>query len=71
MTDLTAICPKCGKKCTNYFHFVDEFGMGKEIPNGKYSMECTAYYRGQQEKDFCGHVFKVKVTNEQRIKVVK
>ena len=70
MTDLTAKCPKCGKKTTNYFHYVDKFGMGDTIPNGKYKMKCVAYYSNEKEKDFCGAVFKVKVTNEQRVEVV-
>jgi len=35
MTDLTAKCPKCGKKVTTYIHTVDHFGMSDTIPDGK------------------------------------
>ncbi|KKM67542.1 hypothetical protein LCGC14_1470040 [marine sediment metagenome] len=71
MTDLSAKCPKCGKKTTNYLHYVDHFGMGKAIPNGTYDLRCTSYYTNEKEEDFCGHVFKVKVDNKVEVEVVE
>lgn len=70
MTDLTAKCPKCGRKVTTYIHTVDHFGMSDTIPDGKYNMVCKSYFDDQKPKDFCGHKFKVKVTNEQRVEVL-
>lgn len=69
MTDLKVNCPKCGIETTNYFHFVDNCGMGKQIPNGVYPMRCTQYYTNENPKDFCGHAFKVKLTNKQILEI--
>lgn len=71
MTDLTAKCPKCKKKTTNYFHFIDSFGIGTAIPDGTYDMICQEYYIDQKEEDYCGNEFKVKVTNSKKIKVIQ
>ena len=60
MTDLEHDCPKCGKSLYQYYNFVDNCGMGVDLPSGTYTMTCEEGYL-DEDPPYCGHVFKVKV----------
>lgn len=67
MTDLIAVCPNCGNRAVNYKHYVDNCGIGSDIPSGEYEMVCTNY----GEDKGCGKKFKVRVSHKERVEVIR